>query len=86
MNPSMLDCDLLDWFALRTCPVHRATVPVKFRARVRMLLGREWSPQGAWLERHDIVMVRITPLGRMLAAAFRHGRAATAPGQQEAFG
>lgn len=85
MNPSMLDCEILDWFALRTCPVHRSTVPAKYRARVRMLLHRDPGPnwQGRWLEHHDIVLVRITPIGRMLAAAFRNGRAATAPGQTE---
>lgn len=96
MNPSMLDCEILDWFSRRTRAVHMSTVPRKFRARVHMLLGVDTSIQVAepgrrrfnplervWLERVDVVLVQITGVGRMLAAAYRHGRAALAPGQME---
>ncbi len=79
-NPSADACELLDWCSRRPA-VRWSLVPLKWRA-----LAHELVRDGAWLEAVDVRHVGITTAGRAIAAAFRHGRAATAPGQREAFG
>ena len=77
MNLNADACECLDWFSRRHA-IHRSTVPLKWRRLVRAMLADR-----TWLEPIDVVLVQITPVGRLIASAFRHGRAATAPGQRE---
>ncbi len=81
--PSPFVCELLDWLSRRR-RVERSTVPLQWRASVRRLLAEtEVEPELALVRRADVVLLEITPLGRIVAAAYRHGRAALAPGQRE---
>lgn len=74
--PTPLELETLDWFSRRKA-VRRSTVPLKFRAAVRAMLRRaEDDRADAWVDRSDVVLVEATDIGRALAAAYRHGRAA----------
>lgn len=76
MIPTPLDVEILDWFSRRRA-VRRASIPSRWRGAVRRMLDEDaaipWAG-GPWLERTDVVLVRITETGRALAAAYRHGR------------
>lgn len=72
--PTPLDCEILEWFSHRQ-GVRWSNVPNHWRRRAHQLADDE-NDEPRWLERETFHMVRITPLGRQLAAAFRHGRAA----------
>ncbi len=76
MNPTPDACELLDFMSRRP-PTRWSLVPLKWRA-----LAHDLVDAGVWLETVDVRHVAITPAGRAIAAAFRHGRAATAPGQR----
>jgi hypothetical protein len=78
--PTPLDCEILDWFAARH-GVRWSSVPRHWRRRAHKLADVPDHP--AWLERESFHIVRITAVGRTLAAAYRHGRAA-APTEQHA--
>lgn len=80
VNPSPDQLVVLEWFSSRNA-IRWATVPLHWKPIVRRLVNGDWPHGERWLERHDTVLLRITPTGRMLAAAFRHGRASVAPGQ-----
>lgn len=77
MNLTTDACELLDFMSRRRA-IHRTTVPLKWRRLVRAMLADR-----TWLEPVDVVLVQITPVGRLIASAYRHGRSALAPGQRD---
>lgn len=82
MNPTAIDCEILDFLSRRTRSIRWFLVPPHWRRRMHTWIATQPSAS-AWIERVDVRHVAITPLGRALAAAYRHGRAALAPGQRD---
>ncbi len=83
--PTPIDCELLAWFAGRKS-VRWANIPQHWRRRAHQLADSYPGWLGErWLERDTHVMVRATTTGRMIAAAYRAGRAA-APEARESGG
>lgn len=82
--PSAIDLEALDWLSRRRA-IKRSSVPPKFRSSVRRMVeeARGILPGGGWVVTCDVVLVEITPFGRQLASAYRHGRAALLPGERE---
>lgn len=74
ITPTALDCELLDWMSRRKS-VRWANIPWHWRRRAHQLADDDFDGP-RWLERDTFVQVRITPIGRALAAAYRLGRAA----------
>lgn len=83
MNPSPLDCEVLDYLSRRHA-VRWSTIPPHWRRRVHTLVDQPDAT--AWVRRVDVRHVELTDPGRAIAAAYRHGRAALAPGQRELVG
>lgn len=75
MNPTELDCLIIDWFSRRV-RTRWAGIPQHWKPTIRRHLSEDRDASTRWLERCNVHEVRITPLGRMLAAAYRLGRAA----------
>lgn len=76
MNPTDLDCAIVEWFSRRRS-VRWANIPPHWKAAIRRHLGEPRPAELRWLERHNVFEVRVTSVGRILAAAYRHGRAAS---------
>lgn len=85
MNPTDLECEILEWFSRRRS-VRWANIPQHWKPTIRRHV-HDQDREGVlrWLERHNVHEVRITSVGRMLAAAYRHGRA-SAPASSVAVG
>ena len=80
MNPTAIDCEILDWLSRRP-PTRWSLIPPHWRRRLHTIVAEPEAHR--WAERIDVRLVQLTPLGRSLAAAYRHGRSALAPGQRE---
>lgn len=82
MNPTELQCRIMDYLSRRSA-VRMSTIPVHYRPTIHRMCDRDWKGP-RWIERYDVVLVRLTAEGRAIAAAYRHGRTSVAPmGQQD---
>lgn len=82
MNPTPEQLEIIEWMSRRP-PVRWATLPLHWKPVVRKMVNRWPADELPWIEKHDVVMLRITKLGRMLAAAYRIGRAAAPIGEKD---
>jgi len=82
IRPTPEQLEVLEWFAHRP-PVRWATLPVHWKRCVRKMVNGWPDGEPPWIVREDVVKLSITTAGRMLAAAYRIGRAAAPVGQKE---
>lgn len=81
MTLTAIDCEIIDWLSRRSSAVLWSTVPWHWRRRLHIL-----ENDGVLVQRVDVVLVGLTACGRIAASAYRHGRAALAPGQRDLVG